>query len=805
MKAIADTESKTERKRIAAPRRRFRNVWLAAALLACAAVADRIEFPVERPEGASYPRPADGAVLDVTPPGFCWWRAGPRGRVAYRLRVLNEAGGCAYESPVLPDPAHIPSVALPPGLYRWVVEALDATGRVAAVRAPSGFVISSNAFEQPWVPAATLLARVPRERPRLMFPRAELESVRATLDTTRRVAFRSLRQAAEQAIRLTPMPEPDYDRITDPAARRLAYTESFRHARRFDEGMVALALMYLLSGERRFGEAAKAHLLNIAAWNPEGISSVMAPYGDEIGLGIARSAARTFDWIHDLLDDAERDRVRRMLIARADQMLRRLERSDFLARPEESHNGRLPGYLIEHAIVLAEEPRAEAWLDYALRAVLTVFPHWAGADGGWAEGTVYGLAYNTIYLGPFEALRRATGFDLWQRPFYRDIRRFFIYNISPLGEVRPWGDGEDADERGGGGLRALIQFHALKYRDPYARGWVELLRDPRGRPAGVSWDPGIWLPDDLEPYPPTNLPPDAAWFGIGWAVFHSDLARAERDLMVMFKSSPYGAVSHSHADQNSFVIMKGGCALAIPAGYYFPTYGGPHHAEYTRQTVAHNAILVNGRGQIVRKGSANGRLVDFRTHPRWGYVCGDATAAYGGALREYRRHLLVVRPSLVITLDDLDAGSPVEFQWLLHAKDRMELDEKAQTVVSRRGEARMRVHLATPGGFRFTQTDEWPVAPSAGFPTLTRPEPPRQWHFTATTRERAPRRRIAAVMVVDAESEVRAGPETDTVSVSAPLDGAEVRLTIHLQPGAAPAIEGELRSSAGAPDRIRVP
>lgn len=133
------------------------------------------------------------------------------------------------------------------------------------------------------------------------------------------------------------------------------------------------------------------------------------------------------------------------------------------------------------------------------------------------------------------------------------------------------------------------------------------------------------------------------------------------------------------------------------------------------------------------------------------------------------------------------------------------MDEGAQTVCSRREEARMHVHLATPGGFRFAQTDEWSVAPWAGFPTLNRPEPPRQWDFTATTRERAARRRIAAVMAVDAEAEVRAGPEADSVRVSARLDGAAVHFMIHLQPGATPAIEGELRPPTGPPDPIRGP
>jgi hypothetical protein len=98
-----------------------------------------------------------------------------------------------------------------------------------------------------------------------------------------------------------------------------------------------------------------------------------------------------------------------MLIARGDQMLRRLRRSDYLANPTESHNGRLPGYLAEYAIALAEEPAAVAWMDYAMRTFLTVYPHWGGRDGGWAEGINYGLAYNATYLTPLEAIRRATG------------------------------------------------------------------------------------------------------------------------------------------------------------------------------------------------------------------------------------------------------------------------------------------------------------------------------------------------------------------------------------------------------------
>ena len=45
---------------------------LVGALLVVAARGGPIEFPTERPERACYPRPSEGAVVDVTPPSFCW-------------------------------------------------------------------------------------------------------------------------------------------------------------------------------------------------------------------------------------------------------------------------------------------------------------------------------------------------------------------------------------------------------------------------------------------------------------------------------------------------------------------------------------------------------------------------------------------------------------------------------------------------------------------------------------------------------------------------------------------------------------
>jgi hypothetical protein len=254
------------------------------------------------------------------------------------------------------------------------------------------------------------------------------------------------------------------------------------------------------------------------------------------------------------------------------------------------------------------------------------------------------------------------------------------------------------------------------------------------------------------------MAPDAVFRGVGWAALHSDLANPDEDLFVAFKSSPYGGVSHSYADQNSFSILKGGHALARPGGTRYPQHGTPFHTRYTQQTMAQNGILVDGKGQINRDARANGHIVAFESKRHIGYVCGDAEAAYGDHLTRFRRHIVLIRPSLVCIVDDLESPRPVQFQWLLHAAEKLRLDESRQILVSQRGDSEMEVHLITPGGFTFSQTNEWPLHPKTGFPTARSREPSRIWHFTAATRQRAGTRRIAAVMNVGTKAQ---RPECD--------------------------------------------
>ena len=474
-----------------------------------------------------------------------------------------------------------------------------------------------------------------------------------------------------------------------------------------------------------------------------------------------------------------------MLIAHGNAMLARLQERDFLNKSAYSHDGRLPGYLIEFSIALAEEPEAQQWMDYALRTIMTVFPHWAGAEGGWAEGINYSLSYNDRFITPLHSLNLATGHDLLQKPFFRKFRHFLMYNVAPGGEVVPFGDGEHKNiSRRVDELYSILFFQSLRYQDPATRWWIELLPRDGAEPDRLGVLHRLLLPDTLSPSPPQDMPQDRAFRGVGWSVFHSDLARPKDDLMVMFKSSPYGSVSHSHADQNSFVIMKGGQAIAIPGGERFPQHGSPFHKEYTQQTIAHNALLIDGEGQRNRDGTASGKIVDFRSSENLAYVAGDASNCYPTRLEKYVRHVVFVRPSMLVVVDELEAESPVEISWLMHTKEESALRPQNQFFTARRNDERMGVHLVcSTGPLAISQTDQWPMPPKQGYPMVTVPDPAPQWHFKAVTSQRKASHRLAAVMMIGDSTKIPKHHLSDTddgIRVVAELDKGRAEVDIRL-------------------------
>ena len=94
--------------------------------------------------------------------------------------------------------------------------------------------------------------------------------------------------------------------------------DTFGEMRQFHiEDMRSLALTYMLTGERKYGEAARRFIVDASHWDPEEISSILDPYRDEVGLKLVRAGVEVFDWIYDILSEEDRSLVSRTIASSA--------------------------------------------------------------------------------------------------------------------------------------------------------------------------------------------------------------------------------------------------------------------------------------------------------------------------------------------------------------------------------------------------------------------------------------------------------------------------------------------------------
>lgn len=166
--------------------------------------------------------------------------------------------------------------------------------------------------------------------------------------------------------------------------------------------------------------------------------------------------------------------------------------------------------------------------------------------------------------------------------------------------------------------------------------------------------------------------PSAVFPSIGWAAMHSNLRDMNRT-SVYFKSSPYGSYNHSHGDQNTFVLFKGGIPLLGEGGYY-DYYGSPLWKGYYRSTRSHNGITFDGGiGQTTDVDNSaqlenDGKITAYSHTPDMDYVEGIATKAYGGALTNAQRKLWYLRAEdAVVVHDTLASATSRTYEWNVHA------------------------------------------------------------------------------------------------------------------------------------------
>ncbi len=682
----------------------------------------------KRGDQSIFPAPLDGETVEIDPPSLQW--VGEPDVMKYRI-VLRTASGkilVNHETSKNYLWLHKP---LGPGEFVWNVFANDKE------RGEWRFTVPENA--RPFVvpTARELLNALPAEHPRHYLRQGDQEELRQRYADKIEILKRNIAMALEQGF----MPYPNYYRPDGWVDGRHVLDVEREY---LDRNLVACALGYFLLGDKAAGAYAKEAVLRVCEWNPAGPMSVNGKYGDEAALSVCRSLPFSVDLTWDLYDERERDWIQDTLLGHGRQIMARAIRHNFHCKPGQSHIGRMPGYLGEIAIVLAKEAPAEAerFLDFALEIYATLFPHYGGKDGGWAEGPFYASTYTKWYLPFFLAVERATGFTFLNKPFYRRVSQFFMHFCQPGQEVHAFCDGH---------WDTHLEWPGFQAQDPFAlyaeRFGPQLARDfARQSLQNIDYFRLHLLDQFLPPMPHQDdgAAGPAENFHVfpdtGFVSMHTDLAHPSRDIAVFARCSKWGSASHQHADQGNFAILIGGRGFIHPTGSFGYRYGEPHHREWTQQTIAQNCFLIDGVGQQNFSADAFGRLLSYGSEGNRSQVVMDLSPAYPALTRAERTLVFTAcsEDTAILELRDIiEAEHPVALDWRLHSYTaKPEQDGEFLLLKRETGTVRFQIH-ETPESYWMNDRYQFPLDGPDLSPSVQRELPTQyhlNWHFAPATR-----------------------------------------------------------------------
>lgn len=705
-----------------------------ASLLGIAA-GPQVSNRAPKPDEWGY-RPADGATVGLNPPSLTWVHESDAVGYAVQWATRPDFSGAVTVADV-PWPTYTHHTALPVGAYFWRYRFTDKKGATSNWSVARRFTVPAGAVDFPMPSRMQQRERVSKQHPRLFMRPEDLPRLRELAAGREKKSFDKIRADADRIIKAGPTPEPTErgsarDKENEQAVK--AWWPNRGQTDRATQEAETLAFVYLITRDKKYGEAARKWVLHLASWDPDGPTNFSL--NCEAGKAMLYRPARAYDWAWDMFTAEERAKIQAMWRRRVGDAWKSGEIRlgvGHLNQPYNSHGNRIWHKIAEVGIAFLDEiPEAPTWLDYAVNKFYACYPVWSDDDGGWHEGVSYWAGYQAKAVWWLQVAQSALGIDGLKKPFFAQVGDYPLY-IAPPGSPNS-GFGDLSFRPPSSGVGGFMEYHLrMRGNQPgghaaYWRWWTETWKmKGEGGVLGFLYDAN--LPALPAAKAPTDLPPSKVFHGIGVASLHATLLDAKDDVHFLFKSSPFGSQSHGHNPQNTFQLNAYGEPLLVCC-VYRDLHGSKFHYNWVHSTVAQNGVLVNGEGQEKHKATPQGRIVAERFGTDYDYICGDATAAYGGRLTRAWRQVVFVKGEtpFIVLYDDLVAKEPSTFQFMLHALKPFTVDEKAGRLSVEQPQAGVMVQYLAPVGLALRQWD--------GFDPKPKKEFPNQWHVEAGTREK---------------------------------------------------------------------
>ncbi len=516
-------------------------------------------------------------------------------------------------------------------------------------------------------------------------------------------------------------------------------------------------------------------------------------YYNDFTEGFFLSAATLlFDVGHDYIPVGERTYILNMLEEFQTKSYHHiLHRGEHFALDSHLWQHHFRGFFITSLALLHHTPKAEKWLKYVYEVWSMRAPVGSRNDGGWAPGNGYLDANKESLITMPMILSRLTGVNYFEHPWYSNVAGYLAYT-APVGHVAgSFGDNADIKhENCMDFVRAITNIT----HDPYGQMYSDL-----GIKLGHPQDRGIREPKDEESRLPMSLYEDGNlyWYmyqpvsfhkkkqkkitaperakcfrDIGVVAMHSNLLEPDKNLMVAFRSSPYGVTGHAHACQNSFNIQYMGEPLFFRTGYY-SSFIDPHSVSSYRHTRAHNTILADGIGQTFTP-SSYGWIARFLNGHRISYALGDASSSYNGTLfrdlyikrfkkwkiepgakngfgtpgvKRFRRHITMLENKFIVIYDELEAEKPVNWSWMIHSRDTLACVQNTFYTENNKGKGKCWVY---GGELKSSVTNQFfsPAVDWLGNGSKRGIEYVDHWHGETSTARQEKQRFLAIIQVV---------------------------------------------------------
>ena len=522
---------------------------------------------------------------------------------------------------------------------------------------------------------ATIQARLDKLKgvhPRLYLDAKRVAALREAVKTTHAPMWAKLQKEAERIMK------------SSPPAYRADNDAGQEWQRDVGNAMPNLAMAWLISGERRYLDAAKEWALASCGYETWG-------QGRQNGLDLAAGhqlygLALVYDWCYRDLDEATRKTIHDTLEKRGGALYD-------AAIGGKISQGRM--YLQNHlwvktcalavaGMAISDDVKGTGkWVGFTLDVWRRT--HEAlGSDGASHEGVGY-WDYGVEYLLKFMWLARDLfGADFYNHPWWRNTAYYPLYLSPPR---HAWArknstvDFADDGREHYYGPDYLLHALAHEYRNGHAQWLAKEFSAAKVDLPVSCWLDLLWFDPAIPPLPPANLPTLYRFPDMELVSARTDWSGGES--LVVFKCGPclgheamkkfdYDAgAGHVHPDANHFAIFGNGEWLIRNAGYL-----------KIKSSSYENTLLIDGKGQIgegaewfdakaALTAKSNPRVLYANSTPALDHIIGDATEAYPHetGLKRYVRHLVFLKPNVLIVADDIQLSANRTLELRFHPEN----------------------------------------------------------------------------------------------------------------------------------------